>query len=627
MNILNTSSLEGLNNLEHVEELDHVVIRFAGDSGDGMQLTGSQFTTASAVAGNSLSTLPDFPSEIRAPQGTVAGVSGFQIQFGDIQIYTPGDEPDVLVAMNPAALKANINNIKKGGTVVVDEDSFNETGLEKAGYKENPLDDNSLSGFKVFRIPMTKLTRTALEELPLDTKSKDRCRNFFALGLMFWMYSRPTEPTEEWINEKFANKPDVKEANLRALHAGMNCGTATQAIPSFIIKSAPIKPGTYKNIAGNEAAVFGLMAGAKKAGRKLFLGSYPITPASDILHLLAKYKNHDVVTFQAEDEIAAVCSSIGASFGGALAVTSTSGPGLALKAEALGLAVKTELPLVVVDVQRAGPSTGMPTKMEQSDLLCTMFGRSGDSPLCVIAANSPSHCFDMAFEACRIALEFMTPVILLTDGYLGNGSEPWLIPSLESLPNIKTKLLTQEEVKNKSPESKYLPYKRDEMNVRPWAVPGMKGFEHRLSGLEGLVDVGTISYDAVNHEKMVKLRQQKIKNIAKTIPQLEVHGAQSGELLILGWGSSFGSVRTAVDEILAEGKSVGHAHLNYINPFPENLEKVLKSYRQVLIPENNCGQLNMLIRSEFLIDTKSFAKPSGLPFKVREVKDAIRALI
>jgi 2-oxoglutarate/2-oxoacid ferredoxin oxidoreductase subunit alpha len=604
-------------------EIDRVVIRFAGDSGDGMQVTGSQFTTTSGIAGNSLATFPDYPAEIRAPQGTLHGVSGFQIQFGETDVYTPGDEPDVLVAMNPAALKANLSAVKRGGTLIVNQDAFTQINLDKAGYKSSPLTDGSLGSYQVIETQITKLTRLALEDVELDSRSKDRCKNFFALGLMYWMYSRSLEATKKWIQDKFGKKPLVVEANLKALQAGYNYGITVEAARTFIVKAAPIKPGLYRNVTGNEAVSLGFVVAAQKSGRQLFLGSYPITPASDILHELAKHKNFGVITFQAEDEIAAVCSSIGAAFGGCLAITSTSGPGVDLKTEAIGLAVKTELPLVIVNVQRAGPSTGMPTKTEQADLLQAMFGRHGESPLCILAPQTPSDCCRMAFEASRIALEFMTPVILLTDGYLANGSEPWLIPDLEAWPQIKTQLIDP----NTHQDKPFLPYDRDQNLVRKWAIPGMAGFEHRLSGLEGQEETGNISSDPVNHQKMTDIRTQKIKNIQSIIPPLEVLGPKSGDLLVLGWGGTYGTIRAAVEELQKEGKSVAQAHVRYLNPFPVNFEEVLRSYKHVLIPEINNGQLALLVRSEYLIDAQKLNKVQGQPFKVREIKEAIYKLL
>lgn len=600
-------------------EIDRVVIRFAGDSGDGMQVTGSQFTTTSGIAGNSLATFPDYPAEIRAPQGTVAGVSGYQIQFGEIDVYTPGDEPDVLVAMNPAALKANLLAVKKGGTIIVNQDAFTEIGLNKAGYTSNPLSDGSLSSYRIIEVQITKLTRLALEDIELDGRSKDRCKNFFSLGLMYWMYSRSLEATQKWIQEKFGKKPLVAEANLKALQAGYNYGITIDAAPSYIVKPAQIKPGLYRNVTGNEAVSLGFIIAAQKSDLQLFLGSYPITPASDILHELSKYKQFGVITFQAEDEIAAACSAIGAAYGGCLAITSTSGPGLDLKAEAIGLAVKTELPLVIIDVQRAGPSTGMPTKTEQADLMLAMFGRHGESPLCILAPSTPSDCCFMSYEAARIALEFMTPVILLTDAFLANGSEPWLIPDIEAWPKIKNKLINPQDYQDKV----YMPYERDELGVRNWAIPGMAGLEHRLSGLEGQENTGNISSDPLNHQKMTEARLSKIKNIQKLIPPLEVFGPDSGDLLVLGWGGTYGTIRAAVEEAQKEGKSVAQAHLKYLNPFPANFEQILRSYKNVLIPEINDGQLSMLVRAEFLIDAKKLSKVQGQPFKVREIKEII----
>ncbi|MDX1918546.1 MAG: 2-oxoacid:acceptor oxidoreductase subunit alpha [Candidatus Caenarcaniphilales bacterium] len=600
-------------------EIDRIVIRFAGDSGDGMQLTGSQFTNTSALVGNSLATLPDYPAEIRAPQGTVAGVSGFQIQFGEIQVHTPGDEPDVLVAMNPAALKANLSALRPGGTIIINEDAFTETNYQKAGYGSDPLQDGSLSNYKLVPIPITRLTRNALEGVDLDGRSKDRCKNFFALGLMYWMYSRPLDQTKFWIEEKFKNKPVLVEANLKALNAGFTCGIAIEALPSYVVKAAPIHPGTYRNISGNEAIALGLIAASERSERPLFIGSYPITPASDILHDLSKYKEFGVVTFQAEDEIAAVCASIGAAYAGSLALTSTSGPGLDLKAEAIGLAIKTELPLLIINVQRAGPSTGMPTKTEQSDLLQAFYGRHGESPLCVLAPATASDCFEIAFEAARIALKYMIPVILLTDGYLANGAEPWLLPDLNQLPKIESKLLNPDDWQDKA----FYPYTRDEDLARPWAVPGVAGFEHRLSGLETQLEAGTISYDPSNHQKMTDLRAAKIKQIQKDIPPLKVSGPSSGDILLLGWGGTYGSIRAATEELQKLGKSVAQAHLRHLNPFPSNLEEVLRSYKHVIVPELNCGQLVKLIRAEFLIDAHSLSKVEGQPFKVREILDFV----
>lgn len=596
------------------KEIENVVIRFAGDSGDGMQLTGTQFTNTSALFGNSLATLPDFPAEIRAPQGTVAGVSGFQVKLGQTPVYTPGDDPDVLVAMNPAALKANIGTLPKGCTILVNTDAFTDGNITKAGYESNPLEDNSLEGYHIVKLALTTLTREALKDTNLDTKAKDRSKNLFALGVMYWMYTRPLETTENWLNAKFAKKPEIAEANILALRGGYACGEATETIATFVIKPAEIKPGTYKNISGNEALALGLLAGGEKSGRKIVLGSYPITPATDILHYLAGYKNFDVITFQAEDEIAAVCSAIGASFGGSLAVTSTSGPGLNLKAEALGLAVKTELPLVVIDVQRAGPSTGLPTKTEQSDLNCAMFGRNGDSPICVLAPSSPSDCFDMAYEAVRIALKYMTPVILLSDGYIANGAEPWNLPQVSELPEITNNLITEDETEG------FAPYKRDANGVRQWAIPGVKGGEHRLTGLE-TDENGKISYVPENHHNMVMARQAKIDSIAQDIPALTVEG--EGDILLLGWGSTHGVIKASAEKLRAEGKKVAQAHLNYISPFPANIEEVLRSYKTVILPENNNGQLASILRGKYLIDIKQLNIINGQPFKVRDIVEFV----
>jgi len=607
------------------KEVSRVVIRFAGDSGDGMQLTGSQFTGTSATLGNSIATFPDFPAEIRAPQGTVHGVSGFQVQLGNSKVYTAGDEPDVLVAMNPAALKANLSSLKPGVTIIVNSDSFSESNLKKANFDSNPLEDNSLSSFVVRKVQVTKLTRLALEELELDTKSKDRCKNFFALGLMYWIYNRPVKQTIEWIEKKFAKKKTLAEANKRALQAGYNYGVTIEVLPSYIVSPAPIKPGKYRSITGNEAIAFGFLAASQKSDCNLFLGSYPITPASDILHELSKHKNFGVITFQAEDEIAAICSAIGASFAGNLAITSTSGPGVSLKSEAIGLAVKVELPIVIINIQRAGPSTGMPTKTEQADLLQAVYGRHGEAPLCVLAPASPTDCYQVAFEASRIALEFMTPVILLSDGYLANGSEPWLIPSLGELPKIKTKLINPQ----KEDPEKFLPYERDQNLVRKWAIPGMP-FEHRLTGLETEQEDGTISYDPENHEKMTEIRSRKIKKISKFIPEAEVFGEQEGQTLLLSWGGTFGSIRAAVEELVSQEKSkktqISHVHLRYLNPFPSNLKSLLKAFNKILIIEINTGQLSVLIKNEFpefASKIKTYNKIQGKPFKVSEIKELI----
>ena len=607
-------------NLSKPKQIDRVVIRFAGDSGDGMQLTGSQFTGTSATLGNSIATFPDFPAEIRAPQGTIPGVSGFQVQLGSSKVYTAGDEPDVLVAMNPAALSANLAFLNPGATIIVNSDAFSKTNLTKANFQSNPLEDGSLNAFVVRKVQITKLTRLALEELELDNKSKDRCKNFFALGLMYWIYNRSLDQTLEWIEEKFAKKKILADANKKALQAGYNYGITIEALPSYVINPAPIQAGKYRSITGNEALAFGFLAASQRAGLTLFLGSYPITPASDILHELSKHKDFGVITFQAEDEIAAVCSAIGASFGGNLAITSTSGPGISLKSEALGLAVKTELPLVIINIQRAGPSTGMPTKTEQSDLLQAIYGRHGEAPLCVVAPSSPSDCYQLAFEASKIALKFMTPVILLSDGYLANGSEPWLIPNLADLPVLETKLIDPQTGNSED----FSLYARDQDLARKWALPGMPSFEHRLTGLETEED-GTISYRPENHEEMTALRAKKIAEIAKIIPPVEVFG-KSEELVLVSWGGTFGSVRAALEELTSsqegENQAAAHVHLKYLNPFPKNLQEVLSGFKKILVVEINSGQLSVLLRNQFpeiAPRIQTYNKVQGQPLKVREI--------
>jgi 2-oxoglutarate ferredoxin oxidoreductase subunit alpha len=604
-----------------IQELDRVTIRFAGDSGDGMQLTGSQFTRTSAVYGNDIATLPDFPAEIRAPAGSLPGVSGFQISFSSSDIHTPGDQPDVLVAMNPAALRANIGDVPAGGAIVVNEDAFTKQNLAKAGYLDNPLEDGSLNDFTVFEIPISKLNARALEGLDMSTKQVDLTKNFFALGLMFWLYERSMEPTVKWIEKKFAARPVVAEANLRALKAGYAFGETTEIFhTSYRVRPAKLPAGTYRNITGNEAAALGFVAATKLAKRELFYGSYPITPASEILHQLSTYKHFGVRTFQAEDEIAAIGSAIGAAFGGALSLTASSGPGIALKSEAMGLAVMVELPLVIVDVQRAGPSTGMPTKTEQSDLLQVMYGRNGDAPMPVLAPATPAECFDLAIEACRLALKYMTPVAYLSDAFLATGSEPWRIPEPSDLPDIS--------VPNHSDPSTFHPYERDPDTLsRPWAVPGTPGLEHRIGGLEGADVLGTVSYDPDNHQRMTDLRARKVAGIADDIPELEVFGPESGDLLLLGWGSTYGALRTATERLQRAGKAVAHAHLRYLNPFPRNTGDVLSSYRRVLIPEINTGQLRLLIRGRFLVDAVGLNRVRGKPFPVPEVMKAARLLL
>ncbi|MBZ0255018.1 2-oxoacid:acceptor oxidoreductase subunit alpha [bacterium] len=612
-------SLDPVNLNRKIQAIESATVRFAGDSGDGMQLMGSQFTTSSVIHGNDVATLPDFPAEIRAPAGTLAGVSGFQINFASQDIHTPGDGIDALFAMNPAALKANVRDLVDGGLLVVNSESFSEDSLEKAGYKDNPVEDGSLNSYQVVAIPLTKLNRDSIEGLGLDRKSGDRCKNFFMLGLAYWVYNRPLESTVRWLEKKFAGKDDLLEANLRALKAGYHYGeTAELFTSSYKVDKADIKPGVYRKITGNSAAVLGLVAAAKLADKPLFYASYPITPASDILHEMSAYKNYGVTTFQAEDEIAAMCAVLGASFGGSLAITGTSGPGLALKMEAIGLGVMTELPSVIVNVQRGGPSTGLPTKTEQSDLLQSIFGRNGESPVAVVAPATPADCFSMALEAARIALKFMTPVILLSDGYLANGAEPWMIPDIESLPKINVDYASEMD-----PEKGFQPYIRDERLARPWAVPGTEGMQHRLGGLEKQHITGAVSYDPENHDFMVRLRQNKIDGIAGDIPPLQVNGSESGDLLVLGWGGTYGSITTAVDRARKAGKSVSSAHLRYLNPFPKNLGEVLSNFKKVLIPELNLGQLRTLIRSKYLVKAKGLNKIQGRPFQIAEIQSAI----
>ncbi|HUQ72094.1 MAG TPA: 2-oxoacid:acceptor oxidoreductase subunit alpha, partial [Planctomycetaceae bacterium] len=583
--------------IEHVES---VVIRFCGDSGDGMQLAGTQFTNVSAVFGNDVSTLPDFPAEIRAPAGSLAGVSGYQVCFSSQDIYTPGDDVDTLVAMNPAALKTNVGDLKRGGTLIVNEDAFDSSNLFKAHYDHNPLDNGATAAYRLHRVPMTRLTRDAVMGLGLSQREADRCKNFFALGLVFWLYDRDSKPTEDWIREKFGKLPAVMEANLRALKGGYNYGFSTEAFTvHYEVAPAKLSPGRYRKITGNEALAYGLVAAAKVSGQELFYSGYPITPASDILHELSALKHFGVKTFQAEDEIAAITAVIGAAFGGALAVTASSGPGIALKGEGIGLAVMTELPLVIVDVQRGGPSTGLPTKTEQSDLFISVLGRNGDCPVPVIAAQSPSDCFDMAQEALRIAVEFMTPVFLLTDGYIANGAEPWLVPKAADLKPIAVRHPT-----TKNAGDEYQPYLRDDRLVRPWAIPGTPGLEHRIGGLEKAENTGGVSYDADNHHQMTMIRKQKVANIANSIPEQTVAGPQEGDLLVVSWGGTYGAVRAATERCQHRGQSVAHCHLRYLNPFPRNLGDILKRYRKVLVPELNAGQLRFILRANFLVDAQ-----------------------
>lgn len=603
-----------------IQELNEVTVRFAGDSGDGMQLTGSQFTDTTALYGNDLSTLPDYPAEIRAPIGTTYGVSGFQLHFSSKDIQTPGDSPDILIAMNPAALKVNLNDLKPGATIIVNTSSFDTRGLKLAGYESNPLEDESLQGFNVIQVPLTQLNANALEGLGLSNKEINRCKNFFALGMMYWVYSRPFEPTLIWLESKFSDNPDILEANKRSLMAGYNYGENTELFTTrYEIKKADLPKGTYRNVSGNEAVALGFIAASVKSKLPLFLGSYPITPASDILHELSKHKNFDVRTYQAEDEIAAIAAAIGASFAGALAITTTSGPGLALKSEAIGLAVMTELPLVIIDIQRGGPSTGLPTKTEQADLLQSLYGRNGEAPVVVVAASTPADCFMMSFEAARIALKFMVPVILLSDGYLANGSEPWKLPDVDSIPEIHVSFRTDKEG--------YFPYSRDENYARPWAIPGTPGLEHRIGGLEKADITGNVSYDTDNHQHMVNLRAAKVKNIENHIPDLEVNGDPEGELLIVGWGGTYGAISEAVTHVRNKGLKVSQAHFKYLNPFPKNTKEVLSRFKKVLVPEINLGQLSKVLKSEYLIPVISYNKVKGLPFKVAEIEAKIEELL
>lgn len=602
---------------------EEVTIRFAGDSGDGMQLTGSLFTNTTALLGNDLRTLPEFPAEIRAPAGTVPGVSSFQLHFGSTEIMTPGDVCDVLVVMNSAALKANLSLLKKGGIIIANIDGFDKKNLNLAKYPEgeNPLEDGSLDSYRVYEVDVSSMTKEALSETDLSYKEVDRCKNMFVLGLLFWMYNRPVEPTIKFLQKKFGKEPRIADANVNVLKTGYHFGETAEIFSSrYTVEEADLKPGTYRNITGNESTVLGLVAATQKSGLPLFFGSYPITPASDILHGLSRHKNFGVTTFQAEDEIAAVSSAIGAAFGGHIGVTSSSGPGIALKGEAMGLAVMLELPLVVLNIQRAGPSTGMPTKTEQADLLQAMYGRNGESPMVIVAPKSPADCFNMAFEACRIALEHMIPVMYLSDGYLANGSEPWKFPQQKDLKDIKVRF----EPPRENSDEPFLPYLRDENHVRSWAIPGTEGIEHRVGGLEKEDGTGNVSYDPDNHEKMVKLREAKRNKVADFIPLQEIdQGNTTGDVLVLGWGSTYGSIRTAVGQLRRDGMDISHAHLNYISPFPRNLEELLRGFERVIVPEINNGQLVRLIRDEFLIPAKPINKIKGRPFGVQELKDSI----
>jgi 2-oxoglutarate ferredoxin oxidoreductase subunit alpha len=603
-----------------VQETQHVVVRFAGDSGDGMQLTGDRFTTATAVLGNDLATLPDFPAEIRAPAGTVHGVSAFQIHFASEDVTTPGDRCDVLVAMNPAALRANLGVVRRGGTIIVNEDAFTPRNLERAGFASDPLTDGTLEGYQVYRVPMTSMTLRATEHLPISKKEAERSKNMFALGLLSWMYGRPTDVTLAWLERKFAGKAEILEANVAAFKAGYNFGETTELFAqSYRVRPAPAPPGLYRNVSGAQALAWGLVAASERSGLPLFYASYPITPASELLHELARLKNFGVRTLQAEDEIAAANVALGAAFAGHLGVTGTSGPGMDLKAETIGLAVALELPMVIVDVQRAGPSTGMPTKTEAADLLMAMFGRHGESPVPIVAASSPAHCFDAAIEAVRIAVTYRTPVILLSDTFLSNSSEPWRIPEVEDLPRIEPGFATEPN----SPEG-FLPYLRDAKLARPWAVPGTPGLQHRIGGLEKEDGTGDISYDPENHERMTHLRAEKVARIAEDIPPLAVDDpGGDAELLVLGWGSTLGTIRAAVRRVREQGGRVASAHLVHLNPFPANTGDVVRSYRKVLIPEMNLGQLALLVRGRFLVDATSFTKVQGLPIFAEELEREI----
>jgi len=606
------------------ETLHDVVIKFAGDSGDGMQLTGTQFTNNTALLGIDLSTFPDFPAEIRAPQGTLPGVSGFQLHFSSERVYTPGDACDVLVAMNAAALKTNLGALKKGGKIIVNTDGFDAKNLRLANYPEgeNPLENGSLEGYEVVRMDVTKMTREALKEFTMGMKEKDRAKNMFVLGFLYWLYGRDMESTIGFLKDKFGKKPDIFDSNLKVLQAGYNYGETTEAFTTtYKVEKARMQPGNYRSVMGNQALAYGLIAAAQTSGLPLFLGTYPITPASDILHELSRHKNFGIRTFQAEDEIAAITSTIGAAYGGSLGVTTTSGPGMALKAEAMGLAVMLEIPLLIVDVQRGGPSTGLPTKTEQSDLLQAYYGRNGECPMPVISASTPADCFDAVYEAVRISVQHMTPVIFLSDGYIANGAEPWRFPQTADLPPIHVKFKTE----LGHGEEKLQPYLRDEKLVRPWAVPGTPGLEHRIGGLEKQNITGNVSYDPDNHQLMVKIRQQKVDKIAEYIPEQKIdNGADKGKVLVLGWGSTYGAIKSAVAELQADGHAVSHAHLRYLRPFPSNLGSILSNFDTILIPEINNGQLIKIIRDVFLIDAKGYNKIMGVPITKTELVEEIK---
>ena len=601
----------------HVD-IQNAVVRFAGDSGDGMQLTGTEFTREAALHGNDLATFPDYPAEIRAPAGTTAGVSGYQIQFAAHEVYSPGDQPDTLVAMNPAALKVHLADLKRGGLLILNEAAFKQADLDRAGWKSNPLTDGTVENYRVIKVDFERLVGKAVEGTGVSTKDASRCKNFYALGLVFWIYSRETEREEQAIRERFKKTAPLAEANVRAFKAGYNYGETIEALDAYVIQPARLKPGKYRNVTGNSALALGLIAAAQNAGLRLFYGSYPITPASDILHELSKYRRFHLTTFQAEDEIAAISAAIGASFAGALGMTGSSGPGLALKTEAMGLALMTELPLVIINVQRGGPSTGLPTKTEQSDLFQAVYGRNGESPIPVVAARSPADCFDTAYEACRIAIDCRTPVILLSDGSLANGSEPWLLPDVNSLPKIDPNITTD--------PAGFLPYKRDEKLARPWAIPGTPGLEHRIGGLEKDALTGNISYDAQNHEKMVRTRAEKVRRIADRLDPTEPYFDPDGDVLVIGWGGTYGSITQAVIEARQQGLRVGHVHLRHIFPLPNDLTDVVSRYRNVLVPELNTGQLRLHMRGQLGIESIGLNKIQGKPFHVAEVRSAIESL-
>lgn len=609
------------------EVLSDVVIKFAGDSGDGMQLTGTQFSNNTALLGIDLATFPDFPAEIRAPQGSLPGVSGYQLRFSSDRIFTPGDACDVLVAMNAAALKVNLKMLKKGGKIIVNTDGFDAKNLRLANYPDgvNPLEDGSLDNYEVIKMDVTKMTREALKDITMGMKEKDRAKNMFVLGFLYWMYNRDMDNTIKFLRDKFGKKPEILESNIKVLQAGYNYGDTTETFTTtYKVEKAKMEPGTYRSIMGNQAVAYGLIAAAQKSGLQLFLGSYPITPASDILHELSKYKNFGVKTFQAEDEIAAIASAIGASYGGALGVTTSSGPGIALKGEAMGLAVMLEIPLVIINIQRGGPSTGLPTKTEQSDLMQAYYGRNGECPMPIISASTPSDCFDAVFEAVRLAVQHMTPVIFLSDGYIANGAEPWKFPQTKDLPEIKVSFKKQID----EGDEKYMPYKRDENLVRPWAIPGTPGLEHRIGGLEKQDITGNVSYDPDNHQHMVKIRQAKVDLIANDIPEQKLDsGPEKGKILVLGWGSTYGAIKSAVAALQSRGESVSHAHLRYIRPFPRNLGQILKNFETILIPEINNGQLIKIIRDQYLVDAKGYNKVMGVPITKTELVMKLEELL